>query len=436
MVTAILGGGLTGITLAHLLAEKGEDVIILEKEKEYGGLCCSKTIDGFTFDIGGSHIIFSRDTEVLNFMNKMIDGNKQINIRNTEILHTDMKYIGYPFENFLYQLSDEDRFYCLNEFIKGINNTRTPSNFLDWITHTFGKGIADLYLIPYNEKIWKYPLDQMSSHWVDGRIPRPPVEDIIKSAIGIKTEGYTHQSVFSYPLNGGIKALIDSIASPIKDKIVCNFNVSNITKLNGKFIIKNDTGNVFITDKCISTIPIQHLIRSLGNVPENILNSSNKLKYNSLISVYIALNKKYENHATKSWLYVPDKKLGLFNRISFPSNYSFSSVQEGCSSILAEITHVDGDDVSKMSNTQITDHVIEKLSDIDLINKNDVLFVDVERQKFAYVVYDIDYNKNIKILKDFITERYGIDLLGRFSEFEYLNMDNCIRKVIDYNTKG
>jgi hypothetical protein len=55
----------------------------------------------------------------------------------------------------------------------------------------------------------------MSHHWVDGRIPRPPVEDIIKSAIGIETEGYTHQAVFSYPLDGGIGALVNAIARPV-----------------------------------------------------------------------------------------------------------------------------------------------------------------------------------------------------------------------------
>ena len=63
-------------------------------------------------------------------------------------------------------------------------------------------------MVPYNEKIWNYKTEDMSLHWVDGRIPRPPVEDIIKSAIGIETEGYTHQSVFNYPIHGGIEAMV------------------------------------------------------------------------------------------------------------------------------------------------------------------------------------------------------------------------------------
>ncbi len=216
MKTAILGGGLSGLTLARLLYEKGTDLVILEAEPEYGGLCRSYISDGFTFDTGGSHIIFSRDAEVLAFMRKMIQGNEQENIRNTKIFYKG-RYVKYPFENGLSDLPAEDRFFCISEFVKTLvavekGELAPPRTFRDWIYYTFGKGIAECYMVPYNEKIWKYPTDSMSLHWVDGRIPRPPIDDVIKSAIGISTEGYIHQAVFSYPLDGGIESLVKAIA--------------------------------------------------------------------------------------------------------------------------------------------------------------------------------------------------------------------------------
>jgi len=184
--TAILGGGLTGITLARLLSENGEEVVVLEKESNYGGLCRSKTEDGFTFDIGGSHIIFSRDKDVNDYMCNVLKDNKDKRNRNTKIFYKDC-YVKYPFENGLYQLPQEDRFFCINEFIKTIisgekGELSQPTNFREWIYYTFGRGIAESYMVPYNEKIWNYPTEKMSMHWVDGRIPRPPVEDIIRSA--------------------------------------------------------------------------------------------------------------------------------------------------------------------------------------------------------------------------------------------------------------
>jgi len=41
VTTAILGGGLSGLTLARLLYERGEEVLVLEAEPKIGGLCRS-----------------------------------------------------------------------------------------------------------------------------------------------------------------------------------------------------------------------------------------------------------------------------------------------------------------------------------------------------------------------------------------------------------
>ncbi len=432
MKTAILGGGLTGITLARLLHEKGGEVTVLERDPVYGGLCRTMCDSGFTFDIGGSHIIFSRDNEVLAFILDVMAENSQQNKRNTKIFYKG-RYVKYPFENGLYQLPKEDLFFCINEFIKTLiavekGQVQTPRNFREWINYTFGKGIADLYLVPYNEKIWKYPTEQMSMHWVDGRIPRPPVEDVIKSAIGIETEGYTHQAIFNYPERGGIEAMVRSIARPIEDKIQTGFTVSSVVKENGIFRIGNGTEEI-TADRCISTIPLHELFKCLDGVPQEVMRACDGLRYNSLACVFLGIKGKAPDI---SWLYVPQKELGLFNRISFPSNYSPYVAPPGHSSILAEITYHEGDEVSAMADPDIIAHVIEALGNMKIIkNSEDVVFSALRRQKYAYVIYDIDYLKNITTVKDFCRKR-NIGLVGRFAEFEYLNMDGCIRNAMNF----
>jgi protoporphyrinogen oxidase len=428
---AILGGGLSGLTLARLLKEKGRDVIVLEAEQEYGGLCRSKTEQGFTFDVGGSHIIFSRDTEVLDFMRRMIAGNEQRNNRNTKIFYKQ-QFIKYPFENGLSDLPPEDRFFCINGFVKNLiavekGEVPAPKNFREWIYFTFGEGIAECYMVPYNEKIWKFPTDRMSCHWVDGRIPRPPVEDIIRSAIGIETEGYTHQAVFSYPLDGGIEALVQAIARPIEQFIRTGFRVTSLKKCGDQWEISNGK-EVIHADQCICTMPVQHLLVCLEGVPTEVKNAVHELKYNSLVCVNIGIRGPVP---PISWLYVPDPSLGKTNRISFPSGYSRHVAPDGCSAILAEITHQPHDEVAGMNDAELTGEVVEMLQEMHLVTKDQVVYSSVERQPFAYVVYDLEYLKNIALVKNYFNG-FGIPLVGRFAQFDYLNMDGCIRSVMDF----
>ncbi len=434
--TAVLGGGLTGVTLARLLHERGDDVIVLERNKTIGGLCRSRTQAGFTFDLGGSHIIFSRDAEVLSFMLSVLAGNADRRKRNTKILYKG-RYIKYPFENGLADLPAEDRFFCLNEFIKNLiaaekGETLPPANFAEWIVSTFGRGIADCYMLPYNEKIWNYPPDKMSHHWVEGRVPRPPVEDIIRSAIGIETEGYTHQAIFSYPIEGGIEALIRAIAEPILSAIRTGFGVTSIREEEGGFAISNGREAIH-AERVISTIPLQNLLPCLSDVPAGVQAACDALRYNSLCSVFIGLSGGVPGI---SWLYVPDEATGLFNRISFPSNYSTKVAPQDHSSILAEITYNDGDAVSQMTDEAVIDHTVQSLIAAGIVPARDnVIYTGIERQEFAYVVYDIDYIEKIRIVRKFCRER-KIDLVGRFSRFEYLNMDGCIRSVLDFVREG
>jgi len=133
-----------------------------------------------------------------------------------------------------------------------------------------------------------------------------------------------------------------------------------------------------------------------------------------------------------SWVYIPDKRTGPFNRISFPSNYSTGVAPPGHSSILAEITFREDDEIDRMGEDRILSLVISSLMEMGIISHHDdIVHTWVERQKYAYVIYDLSYRKNIALIKDFCRSR-DIGLVGRFSQFEYLNMDDCIRNAMEY----
>jgi len=84
-----------------------------------------------------------------------------------------------------------------------------------------------------------------------------------------------------------------------------------------------------------------------------------------------------------------------------------------------------------MTDAEVTYHVITSLSSIGLFTVDQVVATQITRNKFAYVVYDLDYIRNITIIREYFKNR-GIPLVGRFSQFEYLNMDGIIRSVLNF----
>jgi predicted NAD/FAD-dependent oxidoreductase len=58
--TAIVGGGLAGLTAAMVLAQAGQHVAVFEKSNEFGGRARTDRHHGFTFNLGPPNRSFGR----------------------------------------------------------------------------------------------------------------------------------------------------------------------------------------------------------------------------------------------------------------------------------------------------------------------------------------------------------------------------------------
>ena len=427
MIYTILGGGLSAISAAYFLQENKsvDKILILEKEDKLGGLCRTFNTNGIEFDVG-PHIIFSKDKEILDLMNGLLGENLERHRRSNRIIHKK-KFVQYPFENDLSKLPKEDVDYCVNGFLHNPYESYETKNMLQFFLKTFGEGITNIYLRPYNEKIWKFDPSFMDVQMVE-RIPKPPKEDILKSAQGETIDGYLHQLYFTYPKTGGTEALIKAFISRLgsKVKICTNSKVTCVEKKGNKYKIKAEN-QIFETDRIISTMPVNefcHIYKD-SNMPEEIINASDNLKYNSIIICIINVKPDYafENYA----FMVADKNV-IFHRISkldFMGKYYH---KENSTTYMAEITYRKNDLNDKSNNKQIIEKIMDGLKTIGFINsEDDINFYEIKRFEYAYVIYDLNHRKNMDLIKEYF-KKQEIYLNGRFGSFEYLNMDAIIRQ--------
>jgi protoporphyrinogen oxidase len=421
-IIGILGGGISGIALAAHLDDADFDV--LEKRSRIGGLCGSVIDRGFTFDAAGPHIMFSKNKDVLSEMVGVLGDNVHQRRRENKIWFKG-RLVKYPFENDLASLPKEDTFECLMGYINNPHANDTPSNLAEWSYKTFGEGISDKYFIPYNRKIWNYDPHKIGLEFVS-RIPKPPMEDVVKSAIGIATEGYLHQLNFYYPVEGGYESVVHAYAKNVKGSIVTNWEVKEIEWIDEHWHVRATTGEERLYHELVSTIPIHELLAVWPAAPKEARDAASRLRYNSLLNVLLGFSEDRGYPYTA--LYIPDPDIA-FHRLSFPKNFSERTVPPGQSAMMAEITANAGDGIWDMSDDEVLARVIGDLQKMDLIDPATITYKRVIRFQYGYPVYDLDYQRNVTQLRESVAKA-GVRLLGRFAQFDYINSDVCVERAI------
>ena len=419
----ILGGGMAGAVMAHMLSGHF-DITILEAGSHQGGLCSSWDFHGFPCDVG-PHIIFSKSKRALDFLLKM-GGDDLASFDRSNVIWHQGALIQYPFENHLGLLPSRERDECVKAFLDNPYQNYTADNMLHFFLKTFGAGITNAYLRPYNEKIWKFEPALMDTQMV-ARIPKPPAEDIISGAQGNPKVGYAHQARFYYPKSGGIQTLFDNIVRKLNSNVryLKGHQVSALEGADGAWDVRCANGVVFKFDRIVNCMPLHCLFPALKfEVPKAVGQSLAGLKYNSLYFGIILYNK--DNAGNNFAINVPDPDI-IFHRVS-KLNFITPQASAGKSAFLYEITYRDGTKLAAASQEELKKGIIDGFERTNLARKEDYLDFMLRKEKYAYAIYDLDHRKNADHVLEFLRTK-NIFCCGRFAEFEYYNMDHVVERA-------
>jgi protoporphyrinogen oxidase len=421
---AVLGCGWAGAVAAMLLKERfpASSLLVLEAEEREGGLLRSENVSGFTFDVGGSHVMFSRNQATLEEMLTLLNGNYVKHERRT-FIRLGERLVPYPLETGLYALPPEERADALIDLLEAWLSREpswTPKTLEEWIRGFFGKWIAERYLIPYNEKVWKRPLSQISADWVytPGRLPVPDWRDVARAAAGVRVVGYVEQSVFYYPLKGGIQALFDAALQRAGGRaiVVRGERVAEVRKSGGRWLINGK----YSAKKVVSTIPLPELVNAL-DPPSDICKSAAGLDYNRVVVVGVGLKGRApEQH----WVYVPQKDV-IFHRYAWVSNYSPCNAPQTRSALIAEVTVPRSVPVDKR---ELAERVVNDLEKLGVVRGEEVEVVGVWVHEYGYPVYRLDHNERREEVLRWLSE-LGLASVGRWGSWHYWNMDRVFEAV-------
>ncbi|WP_245521976.1 protoporphyrinogen/coproporphyrinogen oxidase [Pyrobaculum neutrophilum] len=331
------------------------------------------------------------------------------------------RFVPYPFENGLWVLEPGDRAEALVSFMEtwmGRSGEWRPSNLREWVYGFFGRWLADNYLAPYNEKIWKRPLEEIDVDWVyiPGRLPVPDWRDVARSAAGVETVGYREQSVFYYPASGGIQALYDGAlkrALASGSEVAWGVEVRELRRVGGRWVVNGR----YEAEVVVATIPLPRLVEAVASPtpPEEVYRAVGRLDWNAVAVVGVALEGPAPD---QHWVYVPDRGV-VFHRYAWISNYSPANAPPGRSAVIAEVTIPKGRPVDL---EKIKGEVLEGFERLGILEGRRVLFTEAWLHPFGYPVYTRGHREAREVVQRWL-EEVGIFTAGRWGAWHYWNMD-------------
>ena len=402
----ILGAGVTGLSAARFLMDDFE-VEVLEKNNVHGGIARTRNVDGVTYHTVGGHCFNSKYREIMDFVFDEVLPEDQWNKikRVSKIVIAGNEFL-YPIEfscKDIFRSNPDLGISIASDFLSSCDDNHYE-NLADWFTKKFGKTLANLYFIPYNQKIWGMNPKDMDPAWVSDKLPIPDKYSFFEALISNKEDNMPHAH-FYYPKTNNQNTFLDALARGVHIKY--NEDVKHICydSKKRKWIV-ND---VFEYDILINTTPIDLLPTKITNAPEIVKDAAQKLKYNKISNVFWR-----SLPTTKTWTYLPEFN-SLFHRYIHIGSYFRPSLGYSISESIGEHTY---------------EELVEN-------GKNDSFLIEplaYNQSEHAYVVFDHNYKYAVPCILDYLSS-IGLHSIGRFGDWQYYNMDVCMKRSYDLAKK-
>lgn len=414
----IIGAGISGLTFASYCKK---NYLIIEKDSEVGGYCKTHYNKDYVWDYAGHFFHFKTDEFKKKFIDSL-DKNDFVTQDKKTFIYFDDKLIDFPFQTHIHELSKDKFIDCLYDLFNK-EEKENYDNFLDMLYGKFGKSITEMFLKPYNEKLYAVDLTKLDKDAMGRFFPYADIKAIIDNMKQNKVNSYNN--TFMYPKKGA-QVIIDVLMKDIdENKILLNSVIQSIN-LEDKKVILTDGTEIYY-EYLINSMPFDKFLKLTNN--KEYIDFSNELTYNKVLVFNLGFNKKskYNDH---HWLYFPDKNINFY-RVGFYDNILGADKL----SMYIEIGYPKG--------TVITDEDINRQLSLTLDNLKKCGIIDDTFSLVAYesIVMDpayvhIDAQNDLKvrkIMKDLANK--NVYSVGRYGAWTYCSMEDCMVEAKELSEK-
>lgn len=419
--TIVIGGGISGLSAARTLEEIKRDYVLLERCPTIGGLTRTVKVGEFCFDYTGHFLHLSRYPTPADIPYASLDNEDWIKVDRRSCCLIGGKLVSAPIQYNLAELPAPLFAQCVESYEgRGSHSQHENGSFRDYIVNGFGERLAEIFLIPQNEKTMVVPLEQLSTSAIKRFFPAPDEALVRKGIENTSGNGVGYNARFWYPKVGGIDQLVKGISRGIKNGIV-NQDVIEMD-LRDRTVVTS-SGASYQWDVLFSSMPLKHLCEVSRD--EELIAMGAELSHSSTISFNIGLRGPLPTFLRDiHWIYVPDREIPFY-RVGFYSNISRGTCTAGHSGVYAEVgvspQELDSLDIMEAMQTG----VLECLERLGWIRRANVVCVVAHIMRYAYVHHTRKRDQLVSSIQERL-RKADVYTIGRYGSWDYTSMEDSM----------
>jgi protoporphyrinogen oxidase len=433
----IIGAGPAGLTAGYELARQGIPAVVLDQDRQVGGLARTVSYHGFRFDIGG-HRFFTKVPAVLALWRQMLGADFLKRPRLSRILYRG-KFFDYPLKplNVIRQLGLGTTLAVIGSYLVAkVRPIRPEISFADWVSNRFGRRLYQLFFKTYTEKVWGIPCERIAAQWAAQRI----------KGLSLRTAAV---NMFLPGLNRGrsaIKTLIDEFEYPrlgpgmmwerfaeqiqqhggsvelgarVVGLVHAGSRIEAVEVETSSGRTRRPAGHV------ISTMPILQLVRALDPpVPEAVMAAAQRLRHRDFLTIALIIDRP--EVFPDNWIYIHDDSVRV-GRIQNYKNWSADMVPDSRFTCLGlEYFANQGDELWRMSDADLLALGAREVSTLGLVPATSIVDGTVVRMPKAYPVYETGYLDALEVVKEYLARFENLQPVGRNGMHKYNNQDHSM----------
>ena len=433
----VVGGGIAGMLCALMLKNDRNEVVIIERDKELGGLFKSQNVykEDIYFDYGTR---FLSETDIPE-LEKLLYGD--LDVYRFDYVSSGTFYNTLFSENSLLSdesLSEEDKKKCLADLMQ-TSPKDSYSNLENQFEHTFGKSYSEILLKPIVKKIFhvdSYELEP-DSHllfslkriviYTEEHTKELKKESRFDAVVGFhnRKDGINAVKVI-YPLKGGIGAWVESLENKLKAKgveIWTNCNISAIEQTNNKIDKLSTSYGELSVDELVWTIPTFQLIRLL-NLPTE---KTAPPKLLTFVMFHFIIDKRYLSDL--AFVQCFDLNCETF-RVTLYNNYR--PREDGLYLLTSEVLL---ENVEQFTD-KLKERIFQEIIYMKLIPEDSqIVFSHYNLYPNSFPVPTTEFSQAMKNQNDLVKDKFdNLRLFGKSNSKSFF-MDDVLRDIY-YQLKG